>query len=157
MGSELDSKDVVELLARYEQTIGELYKAYAERFSDYRAFWEGIAAEEARHARLLRNLVPEIKEGCIILKAEPAKLIEISELLSKVREQIHQCKNGDETIANAIDVALSIEGTLLENDLYEFLVGKNKLFATVVDVLAKDTSRHRKELKRICEALMKKH
>ncbi len=156
MGSEFDDKDVVELLARYEQTIGELYKAYARRFPDFKAFWEGIAAEEAKHARLLRSILPEIKDRVLILKVDNAKLIEVSEMLSRVREQIHHCESGEESMANALDVALSIEETLLENDISAFLIGKNALFNSVVEAMKRDTAKHRKELRHVCEALAKK-
>ena len=156
MDSKFDDKDVITLLARYEQTIGALYKAYAIRFPDYKAFWDGIASEEAKHARLLRSLLPEIKEGLLILNVDNAKLTEISEMLSRVRAQIDNCENGEESVANSLDVALSIESTLLEIDISAFLAGKNKLFNSVVEILQKDTSRHRKEIKRICEALARK-
>jgi hypothetical protein len=45
--------EAIELLADNEMVISRIYRVFAERFPEYRDFWETMAQEETRHADMI--------------------------------------------------------------------------------------------------------
>ncbi len=57
--------NVIEMLARNEEALSRLYRAYADKFPDYKDFWSDLADEEIEHSNWLRGLSPKIQEDSI--------------------------------------------------------------------------------------------
>ena len=53
------------MLARNEEAIGQLYRAYANKYPQYKDFWFNLATEEIEHANWIRQLNTKISEGSL--------------------------------------------------------------------------------------------
>jgi len=64
---------VIEMLARNEEAASQLYKAYAEKFPDYKDFWLSLAEEEIEHADWIHKLHSQIEEGSVYFNDDRVK------------------------------------------------------------------------------------
>ena len=68
MPSRDKGSDIIEMLAKNEKAVAQLYSAYADRFPEYRDFWSGLAVEEIGHADELYKLCVIAGEGSLYIK-----------------------------------------------------------------------------------------
>lgn len=61
---------VLELLARHEEAISDIYSLCGDAFRENKDFWQKIAKEEKIHARWIRNLKPKIETSLVYLETE---------------------------------------------------------------------------------------
>ena len=55
--------DILESLAKNEESIAELYGIYAGKFPQYKEFWLGLVKEETAHAGWIRQLFSNSEGG----------------------------------------------------------------------------------------------
>lgn len=143
--------DVLDLLMRHELAIKQLYDVFATMFTTHRAFWEGIAVEEQRHADWLEKLQAgsNISKELLNqkLKPQPIKLS-----IDYVEGQITKAKGGKFTLLEALSAARDIESALLERQFSRISEITSQELKPVMMSLAAETEKHRKELVKEIEA-----
>jgi len=147
--------EMIELLTKNEELIAELYRAYSEKFPDYREFWLEIAEEEDKHSRWMRSLqaytgdILSFDEGRI-----KPELMRIS--FSYLDQKIREASTEGITIADALTIALELETNMIERNYFKLFHGDSDELKSIFQDLESDTQNH---TNRVRDALvsLKKH
>ena len=111
--------DILELLAKNEESIGDLYRAYADRFPEYEDLWLGLANEEEQHAGWIRRLSDQVSAGTLHVDEKRFKNTAIETYLKYLMTEVQKAKSGDMALINALSIALYIEKSLIDRKYFE--------------------------------------
>ena len=135
--------DQVEAMARHEEAIAALYKAYADKFPDDQDFWMGLSDEELHHAQWLRKLRDLIMKGMAKLNEGRFKVEPIERSIKYIEGYTRQAKNEEMTMLSALSVASDIEHALLEKKFLEIYTSDDERVAKTIETLQAATNAHR--------------
>lgn len=147
-------KEMIELLAENEELISELYRAYSEKFPDYRDFWREIAEEEKKHSRWMRSLqgytddILSFDEGRI-----KPELMRIS--LTYLEKKIKEAETEEMTIADALTIALELETNMIERNYFKLFHGDSDELRSIFQNLESDTQQHTNRVRNTLVSLRK--
>jgi rubrerythrin len=139
----------LEMLARHEEAIGGLYKAYAERFQEHKDFWTRLAGEERGHASWIRRLFPKAEEGIITFDDARFNTKAIDTSLMYIEHWVHEAQNEPVEIVKALSVALDIESSLIEKNYFKVFESDNKEMKHVLNGLAQGCREHRDRIQQL--------
>lgn len=108
----------LELLARHEEAIGELYLEYSKRFPDHKEFWLRLYREEKKHAELVRELFPKVLDGTVKIAPDRVKPEAIEGSIKRVRGWTLSARAVDPDLGDALGNAQTIENSLIEKSYY---------------------------------------
>jgi rubrerythrin len=142
----------LEMLAKHEEAIGDLYDAYATAFPDQGDFWSTLANEERGHAAWIRMMYSKVEDGVIEIGEGRfnAKAIETS--LGYVKRWITDAQHSAVDLQTALSIALDIENALIERSFYKVYDTDNETLRQVFNALVEGCRQHRA---RIVESLDK--
>ena len=143
--------NIIKVLIENEETIGELYSAYGDKFLHYKDFWYKLSAEEIEHANWIRRLRNKIGGGFIYFNEGRFKIEAIQLFLKYTREKISEAKNQEITILNALAIGLDMENSILEKKYFEIFEGDSVELKNIFLSLATATKEHKKILKEALE------
>ncbi len=141
--------EVLEMLIGHELAVKELYDIFAMKFTNRQDFWQGLAADEQKHADWLEAFrsKPAILR---LLHDSQLKPQAIKMSLVYVEKQLARAKGGNVSLLEALSMARDLENAGLERLFVKLKMSAPKeIGATLMD-LATETERHRKM---IAEAL----
>lgn len=146
----MSERSIIDLFEDNELKISILYKLYSQKIPDHKIFWKKISDEEVIHAREIAKSFSKEKE---CFKENKFSRGVINYVSGYVEEKIEEARKNKITHADAINIALRIEQSILEKKCFEMFIPTNKTVKQVLKRLNKDTERHanqlRKELKKI--------
>lgn len=143
--------NVIEALAKHEEAIGELYKAYSEKFMSYKQFWIALFADEKDHSYWIRQLLGKAKDGFVFFQEDRFKIEAINTSSEYVREQIEALKTEKISEINALAIAYDLENALLERKFFEIFESDFIEIKNIFLDLAEATTRHREIIKKALE------
>jgi rubrerythrin len=123
MGLKENQINVIEMLARNEEALSRLYRAYADKFPDYKDFWSDLADEEIEHSNWLRGLCPKIQEDSIYFNEGRFKPEAIQTFLNYLERELAKAREQEMLLINALSTALYIEEALIERKYFEVIEG----------------------------------
>ncbi len=135
--------DVLQLLVQHEVAIKQLYEAFAATFAHRREFWQGLAADEQRHADSL---------GTLRLAAATKQLLErirpqaIKSSIAYVESQAIKARARLLTLLQALALARDFETALLEKQFAVLIGAASKEVGAVITGLVAETEQHRKAI-----------
>lgn len=142
---------MLQKLIENEELLARLYTTYSNVFPKNREFWLGLANEELKHARMIREIssgnVPSVE-----VKANnfDMKIFQISQ--DYITDKQTQAGSGDLSMKDAVTIALDIETGMLERGYFDVFTGDSPEFNKLLKILLKETQKHidkiRKELNR---------
>jgi len=134
--------DMLGLLISLEESISELYKAYSQRIPDARDFWANLAAEEVRHAAMLRKFYNYLDRGQLFgnVKHFSRKAIEAD--VDFVLKAEFEARHGSLSRHKACNCALKIEEDMTEKGFYSTVVSDAPEFQTIAKRLVELTREH---------------
>ena len=146
----------LELLARHEEKIGELYDIYADLFQEHKAFWSALARDERSHAGSVRSLSSKVLNGSLDLgeRRFTSKALESS--LEYIRTWIDEASRGAVSLLKALAVANDIETALIEKDFYKVFDTDNEELKDVFSMLVKASVEHRNKVKNLLTEVRQK-
>ena len=134
--------DTLELLAKNEEEIGELYKLYARMLPHYKDLWLELADEEVIHAKWIRGFAKGIEKGSIFLDKKRFPMAALSTYHEYLQKSVGEASlKGIEPI-EAFTMALYIERSLLELKFFEVIDTGSEDFDRVVLRLSEATKGH---------------
>ncbi|MHC4645974.1 MAG: hypothetical protein ACYTBJ_10750 [Planctomycetota bacterium] len=136
----------IEMLAAHELAIGQLYKAYAEKFPDYRDFWLGLSNDEEQHAHWIRQLQSKIEEGSVHFKHDRFQVRAIQHCLKYAQKILLESQEPDFKLMNALSTAWYLEDALIENKFFEVFETDSSELNETLRKLADATEGHRQRL-----------
>ena len=140
--SKQDQIDVMELMAKHEEILGQLYDAYGTQLPDHYEFWKRFRDEEEIHAQWIRDFIKEVKDG----KAEidprrfPAKAITNS--IKYIGTLKSEAMQGAMTFEDQLEVALVMERGLLKDKYFEVIETDGPHLKILLDKLRIATDVH---------------
>ncbi len=99
---------VVGAMVRHEESVGRLYRTYADLFPDGAAFWNGLADQKKEHAALLHAEARKIQEGRLALNAALFNIESIRPSVVFVENQAVIARRGPLTEAGALAAARTV-------------------------------------------------
>lgn len=139
---------VIEMLARNEEIVSQLYKAYAEKFPDHKDFWSQLAEEEIDHADWIHKLHFQIEEGSVYFNEDRFKMEAIQSFLDYLNDCLVKAQKEETSLINALSIAWDLENGLIEKKFFEVFEGDSAKLKHVLIDLADSTKDHRDRVKR---------
>ncbi|MGI2336350.1 MAG: hypothetical protein ACRKGH_06905 [Dehalogenimonas sp.] len=133
--------EIIDLMARNEILISDLYLTYAELFPKLGGFWADLADDEKHHAEWLKQLKSPFLEhtGTISVRFSANTLEAYGVYLEK---QCTLAKSRKINLAKAITTSLYIEKSLIENRFFEIFEGRSQEWTEVKRDLIAETRIH---------------
>ena len=119
----MDSKQIqtitMEMLIKYEETVGQLYRAYASKFPEYKDFWTKLADEEISHAAWIRQLYKKTEKGLLYFDEGRFNTVAIQTFLNYLNSELSRVNDPSLQVINALSISLYIEEALIERKFFE--------------------------------------
>ncbi|MHC4499824.1 MAG: ferritin family protein [Planctomycetota bacterium] len=135
--------DTIEILAKHELAISQLYMACAERFPAYKDFWRELSEEETEHARWINELHSKVEDGRVYFNENRFQTAAIARSLQYIQELQQKVPQPDFSLINALSAAVAIEDALIENKYFEAFEADSPALKEVLRILAEATDKHR--------------
>ena len=110
---------IIQELINHELSLNKLYGVYAEKFPEYKDFWEKIAQEETQHAAWIKGLDSKIQENTVLIDKDRFNTQMIQTSTVYVHSQIASALQHNLKLINALSIAVDIEQTMLENKFFQ--------------------------------------
>ena len=149
MPSKDKGSDIIEMLAKNEEAVAQLYSAYADRFPEHKDFWSGLAVEEIDHAAELRKLCEITAKGGLYIGEGRFSTIAISNFSSYVEKESEPDRVKASSFINALSVALYIEESIIEHKFFDVFETDSAELKQVLLNLAAETKRHLEQVKQL--------
>lgn len=133
---------ILNLLIENEEAIEAIYSTYAIKFPDFREFWSHISLEESEHAGAVRNLIPHTQTGQLLFKEGRFQAEDIQSSINHFQSLDSQTQKENYSMLQALDIAVGIEQSLLENQFFKVFEGDNIELKDVLDCLRTGTEEH---------------
>ena len=141
-----DSLLVTDFLVRNEESIGELYLVYADKYQELSEFWHGLALEEKRHADCIRKLADKVKERGMHIEPGRFRTEAIGNFTKYVQSETERARKEQIPLITALSIALDIEKSIIESNFFEIFDTDSAELRHVLHELAASTSEHVKRV-----------
>ena len=132
----------IELLVEHEEAIGRLYKAYGERFPEFKTFWSTLSFEEEDHAKKIRELIAERKLGNVTFDSTTYDAKSVATSMNYVVGQLNRLDTEDVSLVRAFSIALDIEKAIIDGKVFEAFKGHTQKTREIIRDLAKSVTDH---------------
>ena len=133
----------IEALALHEETIGDLYTAFANRFPDDREFWAELSDEEYAHADWVRALAGRVEGGELTINEGRFSTKALENSMNYIKGWIKQAESEEITLLYALSIAKDIENALLDKNFFEVFEADSEDMANVLNALIEASGEHR--------------
>jgi rubrerythrin len=137
---------ILEMLAKNEEVIGELYTAYSKRLPVMRDFWLELANDENTHAMWIRLLGDMAAEGKLTFKTDRINITSLNEFSNNIKNEITKT-SAELGLKGALSVAISLEENLIEGGYFEALDTNNPDLQKIFRDLGIATKEHAQKLR----------
>jgi hypothetical protein len=139
----MEKHSILELLARNEVRVSELYHLYSEKHKKMHDFWHLLSDEEIHHATWLRDLAPYAMSGLLFIDVEQISQESIALFADYLNKKIKEAKEGDVALTEALGIALNIENSLIEKKWLDCIQTKSSQAMITLNRLKDDLLQHR--------------
>ena len=141
---------ILDLFELNELKISKLYRIYSQKLPERKVFWEQLSKEEIQHAIEIRNAYSGKED---VFEDNNFARGAIKYVADFVQDGIEQAKENDLSHMEALEIALRVEQSFLEQKCFEIFIPNQKTVKEVLQKLNKETQDHierlRKELKKV--------
>jgi rubrerythrin len=149
MKIESDQKELVELFIKQEILIGTLYKFFANRYPEYRAFWTDMASEEHQHASWIKRLTERDPTDKFRFSQGELRSENLASSIESIESLISGFKiNKACTISQAAGISLHIEKALWDKNVFQFFEGDSNEVRKILDTLHSEQKAHVKRIEK---------
>jgi len=140
----LDERQTLELLAKSEEKIGELYLQYAGLFSEEADFWTKLAKDEAKHARWVRSLLPRVQSEQVTFREERLGSQAFILFYDYLEQRLREIRAQPISLLAALAIAIDAESTLVEKAFYDIFQTTDPKGARTLALLSRSADAHLK-------------
>lgn len=145
--------NLAEIMAGNEEMISRHYRACAEQFPENRDFWDTLAGEELDHARWIRELYARSGKGALAFNEKRFNKESLREFGRHLDSMLSGFRAQSGSMRQALQVALNIEGMLLESSVFEVFTADSPELKMILERLASATKEHSARIKEAMEAV----
>jgi hypothetical protein len=129
--------------AAVESAVGGIYACLAARLPEAGQFWSTLEAEESGHAQRIRMLIPIVAAKPDLVRLRPAGAAAFDRM-DALLDTARRIAESDPVLTQhrALSLAISIEGSLLEQDPLRALESADFLPEFVHDSIRDETHSH---------------
>jgi hypothetical protein len=138
--------DTLELLAKNEEEISELYKLYAKILPQYEYFWLRLADEEVAHAAWIRDFANGIEKGTLFLNKKRFPVASLNTYHEYLKKSMKEASLKSIEPIQIFTTALYLEKSLVELAFFEVIDTGSEDFDKVVLRLREATKSHVKKI-----------
>lgn len=138
----MNSNEIIALLAQQEYKIALLYQEFSIAFPDYKNIWNSLVEEEMEHYNILVSFQKPIQNGEIIFNAMILKVDNLIKDIHSIDELINKMKKRIVAFDDALQKALVIEGSILEQGFCNFFSGDSKVLSEGLRNISTQTQNH---------------
>jgi len=146
MTQEHDSLLIAELLIENEESVRNLYLAYAKKFPTHEEFWSGLAVDESGHADWIRGLAGQLRQGHSHIEPGRFRKEAIASFIRYVKDELTKVQNEEIPLITALSIALSAEQSMIEGRFFEVFDTDSAELKHVLDNMAAATEEHVKRV-----------
>jgi len=133
---------IVVLLADIEQTLAEIYRAYARDFPEMAAFWSRLADDELRHGEWVKDLLENLRIGLLEAEGSRTNYEMYEEYVTYLQHEATAAQKGRLTLLQALHSAELYEKTYLEKNIIHVFTTESAGVQKVLQRLVDETERH---------------
>ncbi|MBM4446162.1 MAG: hypothetical protein FJ023_02255 [Chloroflexi bacterium] len=141
--------DIIEMLAKNEEAVARLYRAYADRFPEYKDFWAGLAVDEVDHASELRRLCEIAGRRGLYPSEGRFNTTAISVFSSYLERESEPNRVKALSLINALSVAVYIEESIIEHKFFDVFETDSVELRHVLLNLAAETKKHLEQVRQL--------
>lgn len=134
------------LFIELELLTGELYGIFANKYPEWREFWEAISEEERHHADNLRELGKKMKSGEVLFVEGKTRAGALQTFINYLRQTIEKARKEDFPLARALSIALDIERSFIERNALDHFRGDSRDVAITLEKLKGDSIEHARRI-----------
>ena len=143
MESKTEPLKIVDLLAYQEYKLAVLYNEFGHKFPEHLELWAKMVVDELEHQKLVRGLGKLVDEGKLYFNAMILKVSNIEHHLRSIEREIEKAKDNDfMTINEALNIAIGLENSLLDQNIFTFFSGDSAILNNALQSLTRDTQKH---------------
>ncbi len=141
-----DPRAVFLALAEHEEAMSALYSAYATEFPEVAGLWTSLARDEHGHGALLRSLAAKSDDLTAFVKNRSYNIDEVEADTARLRQLAQLTPAAGFPLQEAFHVALQLEDTLIESQIFVVYDGDPPEVVAAVDTLREQTEKHQRRL-----------
>ena len=153
MTGDKNKHDILTIYMNVEEAMSNLYKIYSKKFPDWYEFWFDLYMAEMKHAALIRGLSRRVESGEITFNDNRFDVIVISSALKNIGILESNAHGKDIEIKYALQVALDMENSLLEKNMYKIFETDSEALKKLLLHLHQETEEHKETVKKALETL----
>lgn len=135
--------DLLRLARNHEELVQHLYQAFAEKLSEKKDFWLGIAAVEAKHVRIMEMLEEHARQSMLRMRQDSTLTIEdVQHAVDHLQLYLEEVQARGISPRRAAVVAKEIEEGILENNFDQQFLTEHVEAEELLKRLCSDTRGH---------------
>ena len=144
---------IINLMARNEEMISRIYKAFSVKFPELGKFWSQLSIEEKGHADILRALGKKVGEGKLSINSQKINANQILGMLETNESLANQVEQKRIKPEKALNIAFEIEESMLEKNIFDVFSGDAPDIQHDFELLREHTKQHRIRLEKVIKAI----
>lgn len=149
----LKRKNILLIFLENEKKIEKLYNLYALKFPDCKKLWLDLAREEKFHAEILLILKDKFNSPNQFFRLDQYSVNILTYASNFIDKQLNKSSLDKISLEEALEVALRIEQSVLENKCFEVFEPKLDEIKLSFARLNSETAKHVKKLRSFLKKL----
>lgn len=156
MGLKTHQEKLIQQLITQEEMLSNLYGHFSDQFPEYGKFWQNLAKEEQRHARLIQKLLDAAKKGKIFFDEGKMTTYTLNSFITRMEDILQKAKNGEYTMTTALVCAVDYENSLIEKNIFTHFDSLSDKVKDTLKVLQSETINHADVIRKVQKSMAKK-
>lgn len=133
---------IISLMIRQENLLAALYQRFAEKFPEYKEFWNHLAIDEKKHAGWLEQLRAGAQKKVVLFSESRVKTYTMETLVQGVEEKLNRAELDGFNARQALACTIDLERSLIEKNVFSHFEGMTPKASSVMKFLAQETKGH---------------
>ena len=135
-------REIIDIMAQYEETIGKLYQTYAQTQPELADLWNTLYSQEMEHRNWLINLADAVGTGKVHFNKDRFKIEPLHLALDYINKELSKAQNMTIPTKDSLNKAFQIEQSMIEKKFFEVFETDSVDLKHVLQNLANETKKH---------------
>jgi len=135
-------REIIDIMAQYEETIGKLYQTYAQTQPELADLWNTLYSQEMEHRNWLINLADAVGTGKVHFNKGRFKIEPLHLALDYINKELSKAQNMTIPTKDSLNKAFQIEQSMIEKKFFEVFETDSVDLKHVLQNLANETKKH---------------